>query len=202
MPHARYDQRVRALVEVCGGPDDWVEAQRCFEEHGWPVRGFSTGGEPPRGSALDPDPEARVYEIEVRLFGAAKACDRGAAHRVRKAMRGAPLEAYVRFAEPVRRDREMFTQGGSSTMRGIAPVHRTPGGVLSRAWPCAADGTTRRVRGTAGSTQVHSPDGVRGGGAGIRPLGRRRRVLYTRRGHRAQPITGTRNSVGGGRDRL
>lgn len=47
MPHERYDQRVRALVEVRGGPDDWDEAQRRFDVHGWPVRGCSDAGERP-----------------------------------------------------------------------------------------------------------------------------------------------------------
>ncbi|HZF88747.1 hypothetical protein [Streptomyces sp.] len=56
--------------------------------------------------AVPPDPDARVYEIEVRLFGIAKGCDRGAAERVRKAARAARLEAYVLGAEQVHRDRE------------------------------------------------------------------------------------------------
>ncbi|GAA5701477.1 hypothetical protein AQJ43_00740 [Streptomyces avermitilis] len=175
MPHARYDQRVRALVEVRGGPDDWEEAQRCFEEHGWPVRGFSTetGGEPPRGPALDPDPEARVYEIEVRLFGAAKACDRGAAHRVRKAMRGARLEAYVRFAEPVRRDREMFSHWRvvDSARHRARPPHswrRTVSRLALRCgWYDAGGVVSGHPRQALRLARTHTPQIA---GAGVRPL--------------------------------
>lgn len=59
---------------------------------------------------MESDPSSRVYEVEVRLFGSARGCDRGAAQRVRKAMRAARLEAYVRYAQPLVRDREMMTQ--------------------------------------------------------------------------------------------
>ncbi|MEH0443628.1 hypothetical protein QA811_08075 [Streptomyces sp. B21-102] len=74
-------------------------------------------------AALDQDPGARVYEVEVRLFGAAKRCDRGAADRLRKVMRGARIEAYVRRAEPLNRDRHVL-----SNWRVFSTDHRHPGG--------------------------------------------------------------------------
>lgn len=49
-----------------------------FDAHDWPVRGFHSDGEGPLAAALEQDPGARVYEVEVRLSGAAKWCDRGA----------------------------------------------------------------------------------------------------------------------------
>ncbi|MBL1084177.1 hypothetical protein JK359_19770 [Streptomyces actinomycinicus] len=173
MPHGRYDQRVRALVEVRGGPDDWDEAQRRFEVHGWPVRGCSDAGERPRGSTLDPDPETRVYEIEVRLFGAAKACDRGAASRVRKAMRSARLEAYVRLAEPIHRDREMFSHWrivDSERRRACPPQSwRRSASRLALRWGRydvggVVSGTARQALRLA---RTHSPDVMV---AGVRPL--------------------------------
>lgn len=108
MTQVRYDQRVRVFVEVCGGEHDWGEAERCFGRLGWPVRGEHPAGEGPLGAAVEADPDSRVYEIEVRLFGVAKECDRGAADRVRKALRGARLEGYVRRAEHLVRDRELY----------------------------------------------------------------------------------------------
>ncbi|WP_086770756.1 hypothetical protein [Streptomyces bobili] len=123
MTRPRYDQRVRAFVEVCGGPDEWQEAERRFDAHGWPVRGFHSEGEGPLAAALEQDPGARVYEVEVRLFGAAKGCDRGAADRLRKVMRAARVEAYVRRAEPLQRDREVL-----SNWRVFSTDHRHPGG--------------------------------------------------------------------------
>ncbi len=104
----RYDRRVRVFVEVCGGPDDWHEAERRFEAQGWPVREYHSDGEGPLATALPRDPESRVYEFGARLFGAAKGCDRGAVDRVRKIMRKARTEAYVRRAESLDRDREML----------------------------------------------------------------------------------------------
>ncbi|MGW0575270.1 hypothetical protein ACWD25_04715 [Streptomyces sp. NPDC002920] len=119
----RYDQRVRVFVEVCGGPDDWQEAEKRFDAHGWPVRGFHPDGDGPLAAALEPDPGTRLYEVEVRLFGAAKGCDRGAADRLRKVMRRARIEAYVRRAEPLNRDRHVL-----SNWRVVSTDHRRPGG--------------------------------------------------------------------------
>ncbi|MFH0175503.1 hypothetical protein [Streptomyces cacaoi] len=109
MTRPRYDLRVRVFVEVCGGPDDWQEAEKRFDAHGWPVRGFHSDGDGPLAAALEQDPGTRLYEVEVRLFGAAKGCDRGAADRLRKVMRRARIEAYVRRAEPLNRDRHVLS---------------------------------------------------------------------------------------------
>ncbi|WP_318218340.1 hypothetical protein [Streptomyces sp. SCL15-6] len=122
MAHTRYDQRVRVFVQVCGGEHDWREAEARFEAHGWPVRDAQPAGSGPLGAALEPDPASRVYELEVRLFGTAKGSDRGAADRVRKVLRAAHLEGYVRRAEPVERDRELFPH-----WRVVSTAHRRPG---------------------------------------------------------------------------
>ncbi|MEU0812477.1 hypothetical protein, partial [Streptomyces sp. NPDC005970] len=109
MRRTAYDQRVLTLIEVRGGERDWAEAERCFEEHGWPVIGHHPSGEGLSRGVLERDPATRVYEVEVRLFGSPRGCDRGAVMRVRKAVRAARLEAYVLRAEPLVRDREMLT---------------------------------------------------------------------------------------------
>ncbi|MGW0185501.1 hypothetical protein ACWDV7_07100 [Streptomyces sp. NPDC003362] len=106
MVQGRYDQRVRVFVEVRGGEDDWQEAEDRFARHDWPVRSHHPAGQGPLGNAVEPDPGSRVYQIEVRLFGIARGCDRGAAERVRKMARAARLEAYVLRAEHLHRDRE------------------------------------------------------------------------------------------------
>jgi hypothetical protein len=127
MTQTRYDQRVRVFVEVRGGQDDWQEAEDRFARHGWPVRAHHPAGQGPLGDAVDPDPDARVYEIEVHLFGIAHGCDKGAAARVRKMARAARLEAYVLRADPVHRDRET-----RSTWRVIDARRRR--GALRSAW--------------------------------------------------------------------
>ncbi|MGW2330341.1 hypothetical protein ACWC5C_31925 [Streptomyces sp. NPDC001700] len=106
MTQGRCDQRVRVFVEVRGGQDDWQEAEDRFTRHGWPVRTHSPAGQGPLGAGVEPGPDARVYEIEVRLFGVARGSDLGAAERVRKVARAARLEAYVLRAEHLHRDRE------------------------------------------------------------------------------------------------
>lgn len=122
MAQTRYDQRVRVFVEVRGGVHDWQEAEARFDRHGWPVRDAHPAGEGPLGAALERDPDSRVYEIEVRLFGTAKGSDRGAADRVRKMLRGARLEGYVRRAELLDRDRELFPH-----WRIVGATRRQPG---------------------------------------------------------------------------
>ncbi|MET7294776.1 hypothetical protein ABZS79_22055 [Streptomyces griseoloalbus] len=122
MTQTRYDQRVRVFVEILGGAHDWQEAETCFDRHGWPLRDAHPSGQGPLGPALEHDPDSRVYEIEVRLFGAARGCDRGAADRVRKVLRSARLEGYVRRAEPLARDRELFPH-----WRIVGTAHRRPG---------------------------------------------------------------------------
>ncbi|MFI6850384.1 hypothetical protein OG535_30080 [Kitasatospora sp. NBC_00085] len=105
-----YDQRVLALVEVRGGERDWAEAEQVFERHGWPVIGHHPCGDGPLQGVLEPDPASRVYEVEVRLPGSLHNCEWGATRRAQKALRRARLEAYVRRAEPLVRDREMLTE--------------------------------------------------------------------------------------------
>ncbi|WP_327679690.1 hypothetical protein [Kitasatospora sp. NBC_00458] len=105
-----YDQRVLTLVEVRGGERDWAEAEQVFERHGWPVIGRHPCGEGPLEGVLEPDPASRVYEVEVRLPGSLHHCERGATRRAQRALRRARLEAYVRRAEPLVRDREMLTE--------------------------------------------------------------------------------------------
>ncbi|MEU1177597.1 hypothetical protein ABZ464_08105 [Streptomyces sp. NPDC005820] len=179
MAQARFDRRVRTLVEVRGGPDDRAEAEQRFQAHGWPVRGSSPAGQDPYGTGLDPDPEARVYDVEVRLFGMARDCERGAAARVRKTLRGAGLEAYVRLAEPIRRDREMFTQWRitDDTARHSAPPHswrRRTARLLTRWGRHDAGGVVSGRPGEAlRITRAHTPGVPR---AGIRPLDGRWRV--------------------------
>ncbi|AXI78463.1 hypothetical protein [Peterkaempfera bronchialis] len=126
MAQERYDQRVLVLVEVRGGPHDWEEAERRFDTHRWLIRSHHACGTGPTRGVLDPDPASRVYEVEVRLFGAARNCDRGASHRVHKAMRKARLEAYVRRADPILRDREFPTHWRvfSTTHRTLWPASR------------------------------------------------------------------------------
>ncbi|WP_031521261.1 hypothetical protein [Streptomyces sp. NRRL F-5123] len=109
MRGVRYDQRVAALVEVRGGAHDWAEAERRFAARDWPVRGHHPAGTGPTAGVLPPDPRSRVYELEVRLPGAARGCERGAAYRVAKLLRGACLEGYVRRSERIVRDGEAVT---------------------------------------------------------------------------------------------
>ncbi|MER8001583.1 NnrS multi-domain protein [Streptomyces sp. NPDC095613] len=108
---ARYDQRVLALVEVRGGDRDWAEAEQVFEAHGWLVLDHSPpGGASGPGAALRPDPAARLYRIEVRLYGSARRAERGAAWHVRRAARAAQLEMYVRRADRLERDVDLLPE--------------------------------------------------------------------------------------------
>lgn len=121
MRETPYDQRVAALVEVRGGSYDWEEAERRFEAHGWPVRASHPTGSGPTAGVLPPDPASRIYEVEVRLPGAARGSARGAAYRVAKMLRGACLEGYVRRTERIVRDRETVSQ-----WQVFRTAHRTP----------------------------------------------------------------------------
>ncbi|WDV30966.1 hypothetical protein OIM90_05100 [Streptomyces sp. AD16] len=121
MGKQRYDQRVRAFVEVRGGEADWELAGERFAAHGWPVRDSVPAGAGPLGDAVETRPDSRVYEIEVRLPGIAKGADLGAARRVAKALRAARVEGYVRRTDVLHRDRETPRTGGRST-RGPAPA--------------------------------------------------------------------------------
>jgi len=115
-----YDRRVAALVEVRGGVRDWEEAERRFEAHGWPVRGHHPRGVGPTRGVLDDDPGSRVYDVEVRLPGASRGCEAGAAYRLAKALKAARIEAYVLRVEAIVRDREV-----SSRWQVYSTVHRS-----------------------------------------------------------------------------
>ncbi|QIQ02622.1 hypothetical protein [Streptomyces liangshanensis] len=106
----RYDQRVLALIEVRGGSRDWAEAESVFEAHGWPVVGHEPRGQGASAGILSADAAARVYRVEIRLYGAARRAERGATWQVRNAARAAQLEMYVRRADRLDRDSEMLTE--------------------------------------------------------------------------------------------
>ncbi|WP_446038312.1 hypothetical protein [Streptomyces sp. SID1121] len=106
----RYDQRVLALIEVRGGSRDWTEAERVFEAHGWPVVGHEPRGQGASAGILTADPAARVYRVEIRLYGASRRAERGATWQVRNAARTAQLEMYVRRADRLDRDSEMLSE--------------------------------------------------------------------------------------------
>lgn len=130
----RYDQRVRAFVEVRGGEGDWELARERFAARGWPVRDSAVAGAGPLGDAVEARPDSRVYEIEVRLPGIAKGADLGAARRVAKALRAARVEGYVRRAEVLHRDREAPSYWRAVDTRSRPrPAGAGPGRLLYRA---------------------------------------------------------------------
>ncbi|MFE6183151.1 NnrS multi-domain protein [Streptomyces sp. NPDC056465] len=98
------------LVEVRGDQRDWDEAERVFDQRGWPVvTAFPRGEGPSRGVLREAAP-ARLYSVEVRFFGARnRRTERAAAWRVEKVARVAGLEMYARRCELVDRDREQLT---------------------------------------------------------------------------------------------
>lgn len=174
MPQARYDQRVRVFVEVRGGPDDWQEARDRFGQQGWPVRAEHPAGQGPLAAAVDPDPESRVFHLEVRLFGIARGSDRGAAERVRKVARAARLEAYVLRAEHLSRDREVRTWWRVIDARRRRRARRSPWRRYTAGWELTlgrydtggiVTGTPRQALRLARSGQPTHPSDV-----GVRPL--------------------------------
>lgn len=50
MQGKRYDQRVLVLVEVRGEQRDWDQAERAFDQQGWPVVAAFARGKAPRGA--------------------------------------------------------------------------------------------------------------------------------------------------------
>ncbi|MGR4882393.1 hypothetical protein ACIPUC_23745 [Streptomyces sp. LARHCF249] len=66
----RYDQRVLVLVEVRGEQRDWDEAERAFEQQGWPVVTSFARGEGASRGVLRADASAQLYSVEVRFLGA------------------------------------------------------------------------------------------------------------------------------------
>lgn len=123
MPRIRYDQRVLVLVEVRGEQRDWDEAERVFDQQGWPVvTAFARGEGASRGVLSEADP-ARLYSVEVRFFGARnRRTELAATWRVEWLARAAGLEMYARRCELVDRDREQLTGWRAHTV----VAHRPP----------------------------------------------------------------------------
>ncbi|MFD0076512.1 NnrS multi-domain protein [Streptomyces sp. NPDC127166] len=120
----RYDQRVLVLVEVRGEQRDWDEAERAFDQQGWPVVTAFARGEGPSRGVLREAASARLYSVEVRFFGARnRRTERAAAWRVERLARAAGLEMYARRCELVDRDREQLTGWRAHTV-----AHRPPRG--------------------------------------------------------------------------
>ncbi|MFE5828784.1 NnrS multi-domain protein [Streptomyces sp. NPDC056508] len=122
MTEKRYDQRVLVLVEVRGDQRDWDEAERVFDQRGWPVVTAFMRGEGASQGVLREAAPARLYSVEVRFFGARnRRTERAAAWRVEWLARTVGLEMYARRCEPVDRDREQLTDWRAHTV-----AHRPP----------------------------------------------------------------------------
>lgn len=120
--HRRYDQRALALVEVRGGQRDWDRAENEFAQRGWPVVTSFARGEDSSAGVLTPDAGARLYCVEVHLFGARNSrTERAAAWRVQRLARTVKLEMYVRRCELLDTDREQLTEWRVHTL-----AHRPP----------------------------------------------------------------------------
>lgn len=116
MTRRRYDQRVLALVEVRGEPRDFEQARAEYAGQGWPVVDEFGRGEGPSVGALTADPRARLFCVEVRLFGARnRRTGRAAGWRVRRLAKTAVLEMYVRRTQLVDPDREQLEEYRSHT---------------------------------------------------------------------------------------
>ncbi|MBT2407017.1 MULTISPECIES: NnrS multi-domain protein [unclassified Streptomyces] len=116
MTRRRYDQRVLALVEVRGEPRDFEQAKAEFAGQRWPVVDEFGRGEGPSAGVLSPDPRARLFWVEVRLFGARnERTERAAGWRVRGLAKTAVLEMYVRRTQLVDPDREQLEEYRSHT---------------------------------------------------------------------------------------
>ncbi|MFJ7266413.1 NnrS multi-domain protein [Streptomyces sp. NPDC099050] len=139
MAGKRYDQRVLVLVEVRGAQRDWDEAERAFEQQGWPVVTAFARGEGPSQGVLRADASARLYSVEVRFFGARnRRTEQAAAWQVQRLARTVRLEMYARRADPMDRDREQLTGWRAHTTdhgqsRTAAPRPLTLTGRLRRA---------------------------------------------------------------------
>ncbi|SCF88971.1 NnrS multi-domain protein [Streptomyces sp. Ncost-T10-10d] len=124
----RYDQRVLVLVEVRGEQRDWDEAERVFDQRGWPVVTAFARGEGASRGVLRESASARLYSVEVRFFGARnRRTEQAAAWRVEQLARAADLEMYARRCELVDRDREQLTGWRVHTVD-----HRPPRAPASR----------------------------------------------------------------------
>ncbi|MGC5360250.1 hypothetical protein ACPXCE_00970 [Streptomyces sp. DT24] len=125
MPRIRYDQRVLVLVEIRREQRDWDEAERVFDQRGWPVvTAFARGEGELRGVLSEADP-ARLYSVEVRFFGARnRRTERAATWRVEWLARAAGLEMYARHCELV--DREQLTGWRAYTVARRPPRAPVP----------------------------------------------------------------------------
>jgi hypothetical protein len=101
MPRKAYDQRVMALVEVRGGERDWQEAERLFEARGWPVVEHWSRDEAPIADDVPLGSDARLYKIEIRIFGSAWRAAIGAGWRVQVEARSACLDMQVHRADRI-----------------------------------------------------------------------------------------------------
>ncbi|WP_327413375.1 NnrS multi-domain protein [Streptomyces sp. NBC_01233] len=153
MRRVRYDQRVLVLVEVRGEQRDWDQAEREFEEQGWPVVSWFARGEDVSAGVLRADPASRLYAVEVRLFGTRnRRTERAAAWRVQWLARRARLEMYARRCDLVDQDREQLTEWRLHTVGHRPPRAPDPGALtvaqrLRRRWTLArARSTERRGR--------------------------------------------------------
>ncbi|WP_329306224.1 NnrS multi-domain protein [Streptomyces sp. NBC_01260] len=144
MLRKRYDQRVVVLVEVRGEQRDWDEAERLFDQRGWPVvAGFARGVGASRG-VLRAAPSARLYSVEVRFFGARnRRTEQAAAWRVEQLARAVGLEMYARRCELVDRDREQLTGWRVHTVDHRPPRAPAPGPVTRMARLRRAVGVSR-----------------------------------------------------------
>lgn len=128
MLRKRYDQRVVVLVEVRGEQRDWDEAERLFDQRGWPVVTAFARGEGPSRGVLREAASARLYSVEVRFFGARnRRTEQAAAWRVEELARVAGLEMYARRCELVDRDREQLTGWRVHTVDHRPPRAPAPG---------------------------------------------------------------------------
>ncbi len=124
----RYDQRVLVLVEVRGEQRDWDEAERVFDQRGWPVVTAFARGEGPSRSVLRESGSARLYSVEVRFFGARnRRTELATAWRVEKLARVAGLEMYARRCGLVDRPRERLTGWRVHTVDHRPPRAPAPG---------------------------------------------------------------------------
>lgn len=198
----RYDQRVIVLVEVRGEQRDWDEAERAFEQRGWPVVTAFARGEGPSRGVLRGAVSSRLYSVEVRFFGARnRRTERAAAWQVQKLARVARLEMYARRCDLVDRDREQLTGWQAHTVdhrppRVPAPRPLTLPAILRRAAAVSRARMLERrgyrdtgmvVTGTASEARRLSRMNLPGGSApgvpvDVRPLhGRERSHIVPRR---------------------
>ncbi|MEU9205106.1 NnrS multi-domain protein [Streptomyces sp. NPDC048332] len=202
MLRKRYDQRVLVLVEVRGEQRDWDEAERVFDQRGWPVVAAFVRGEGASRGVLREAPLARLYSVEVRFFGARnRRTELAAGWRVEQLARAVGLEMYARRCELVDRDREQLTGWRVHTVDHRPPRAPAPGPLTRMARLRRAVGVSRAriserrgyhdtgmvVTGTASEarrlSRMNLPGGsARGAAVDVRPFyGRERSHIVPRR---------------------